>query len=162
MFSRSRPFYDSIPEEELTTTKLSVCLDSLTKAQLLEIVKATHISTITSSKTKQEIVEAMSNELASHSRLEQVVKSFDDKDVRVIKMFLAQKKLRYEGMSQGEFTRFLQMNMRQSNSYATCIGKLSNLGLIFTSVRVKDDAKVVFPSEYLRFFDERLKTKSCN
>ena len=162
MFSRSRPFYESLAEEGYTTTKLSVCLDSLTKAQLLEIMKAARISNIAPSKTKQEIVEAMSNELASRSRLEQVIKSFDNKDVCVIKMFLAQKKIRYEGMSQGEFARFLQMNMRQANSYATCISKLSNLGLIFTSVRVKDDPKVVFPSEYLRFFDDRLKTKGCN
>lgn len=139
-----------------------MCLDSLTKAQLLEIAKATHISAISPSKSKGELIESISNELSSPARLEQVVKSFDDKDVHVIKMFLAQKKLRYEGMSQGEFARFLQMNMRQSNSYATCISKLSNLGLIFTSVRIKDDAKVVFPSEYLRFFDERLKTKNCN
>ena len=102
----------------------------------------------------------MNSELASPARLEQVVKGFDDKDVSVIKMFLAQKKLRYEGMSQGEFAQFLQINMRQANSFAACISKLSNLGLIFTSVRNKDDdAKVVFPSEYLRFFDERFKTK---
>ena len=161
MFSRSRPFYDSLVEDRSTTTKLSVCLDSLTKAQLLEIAKTTNIHAA-ASKSKGELVETMSNELASHDRLEQVIKGFDEKDFQVIKMFLAQKKIRYEGMSQGEFARFLQMNMRQANSYATCISKLSNLGLIFTGVRVKDDPKVVFPSEYLRFFDEHLKTKNNN
>ncbi|HME55632.1 MAG TPA: hypothetical protein VKM55_25725 [Candidatus Lokiarchaeia archaeon] len=138
-----------------------MCLDSLTKVQLLEIAKNTNIHAA-ASKSKGELVEAMSIELASHDRLENVVKGFDEKDFQVIKMFLVQKKLRYEGMSQGEFARFLQLKMHQANSYASCISKLSNLGLIFTSVRVKDDPKVIFPSEYLRFFDERFKTKTSS
>ncbi len=142
--------------------KLSIALDSLTKSQLFEIAKAAQI-TITQSKPKPEIIEHLSVELASQQRLERVMRGFDEKDICVIKMFLIQKKVRYDGMSQVEFTRFLQCNMRMANSFATCIHKLSTLGLIFTSVRIKEkeDPKVVFPSEYLRFFDDYLKLKEC-
>nr|MDO8111544.1 hypothetical protein [Candidatus Sigynarchaeota archaeon] len=142
--------------------KLSVALDSLTKSQLFEIAKATQIS-VSQSKPKPEIIEHLSVELSSQQRLERVTRGFDEKDICVIKMFLNQKKVRYDGMSQGEFARFLQNNMRMANSFATCIHKLSTLGFIFTSVKIKekDDPKVVFPSEYLRFFDDYLKLKQC-
>ncbi|NMC05678.1 MAG: hypothetical protein GYA24_10725 [Candidatus Lokiarchaeota archaeon] len=107
------------------------------------------------SKTRQEIIDMLVLELASQHRLNKLVKDFDGKDTSVIKLFLAQKKLRYDGMSQAEFAQFMVQNMRAANSFATSVNKLSMLGLIFTSVKVKDkeDPKVVFPSEYLRFFD---------
>jgi predicted TPR repeat methyltransferase len=131
----------------------------MTKAQLIEMAKQFPWLPHMASKTRPEIIDMLILELASQQRLDKLVKDFDVKDTSVIKMFLAQKKLRYDGMSQAEFAKFMQQNMRQANSFATSVCKLSTLGLIFTSVKVKEneDPKVVFPSEYLRFFDDHFK-----
>ncbi len=139
--------------------KLRLALDTMTKAQLLEMAKQFPWLPHLASKTRPEIIDMLVLELASQTRLDKIVKDFDVKDTSVIKLFLAQKKLRYDGMSQAEFAKFMQQNMRQANSFATCVCKLSTLGLIFMSVKVKEneDPKVVFPSEYLRFFDDHLK-----
>ncbi|MBN2153182.1 MAG: hypothetical protein JW839_17140 [Candidatus Lokiarchaeota archaeon] len=139
--------------------KLKLALENLTKAQLLEMARQFPWLPRMASKTRPEIIDALALELASQQRLDKIVKDFDVKDTSVIKLFLAQKKLRYDGMSQAEFAKFLQQNMRAANSFAACVNKLSTLGLIFTSVKVKEkeDPKVVLPSEYLRFFDDRFK-----
>jgi hypothetical protein len=136
----------------------------MTKAQLLEMAAQFPWLPHLSSKTRPEIIDMLVLELASQKRLDKIVKDFDTKDVSVIKLFLTQKKLRYDGMSQAEFAKFLQMNMRQANSFATCINKLCTLGLIFMSVKPKEneDPKVVFPSEYLRFFDDHLQINAGN
>ncbi len=143
--------------------KLRLALETMTKAQLLELAKQfPWLPRSISSKTRPEIIGMLVLELASQQRLDKIAKDFDIKDTSVIKLFLAQRKLRYDGMSQAEFAKFLQQNMRAANSFATCVNKLSTLGLIFMSVKVKEkeDPKVVFPSEYLRFFDDHFKVSS--
>ncbi len=139
--------------------KLRVALDNLTKAQLLDIVKSCPHLSIASSKNRTEIIDYLDTTLPSTSRLSKLLCLFNEKDNAVIRMFLAEKKLRYEGMSQIEFAKFLQLNMRMSNSFADTINKMRAIGLIFMNVDVKGKQKVVFPSEYLKYFDDYYKGK---
>jgi hypothetical protein len=134
--------------------KLKVALETLTKAQLADIAKKM-ATTINLNKNKDEIIDNLCTELTNHARLEKIADGFDSKDIEVIRLFLKQKKFRYAGMNQGEFAKFLTLNQRMSNSFSACVNKLNQLALIFTNV----DAKVVFPSEYLKFFDDFLNEK---
>ena len=139
--------------------KLRVALETLTKAQLLDIVKSCPYLSIAASKNRTEIIDYLDATLPSTGRLSQLLPSFTDKDTAVVRMFLAEKKLRYEGMSQAEFAKFLTLNMRMANSFAGSINKMRSIGLIFMDVDVKGKQKVVFPSEYLKYFDDYYKGK---
>lgn len=137
--------------------KLKIALEGLSKTQLLDIAKQCGNVPTSASRSKPEIITCLNDALPATPRLVRLMEAFDTKDKEVIKMFLAEKSLRYSGMSQAEFAKFLTQNLRMANSFSSTINKLRALGLIFVNVTVHDKNKVVFPSEYLRFFDDYFK-----
>ena len=89
--------------------------------------------------------------------MQRLIEEFDAMDIALVKVFLKEKKLRYGGMSQEQFTKFLTLNKRMKYNFITSVNKMREIGLIFTNVPVKKKNKVVFPSEYLRYFNDYFK-----
>jgi hypothetical protein len=137
--------------------KLKVALASLTKSQLLQISENCRSISISTSLTKTDFISKLEKQLISTQRMQRLIEEFDTMDIALVKMFLKEKKLRYSGMSQEQFTKFLTLNKRMKYDFITSVNKMREIGLIFTKVPVKKKNKVVFPSEYLRYFNDYFK-----
>lgn len=135
--------------------KLKIALESLTKNQLKLLVETCPRILVNFNTTKKEIIKNLENKLCSDTRLQEIACELDQKAIKLIKMFL-NKKYRYRGMAQEEFTKFIVYNHRMKNSYTKTVQKLQALGLLFTNVEVREKQRVLFPSEFLRFFNEFL------
>ncbi|MHA1681643.1 MAG: hypothetical protein ACTSUE_11595 [Promethearchaeota archaeon] len=136
--------------------KLRVALESLSKTQLKLLCEMCPNITFKPSKTKKETIDRLEKALIATNRLRKLTSEMEARDLAIIKMFL-QKKYRYNGMAQSEFTKFIVYNHRMKNSFTKNVSKLQSLGLIFMSVTVKKAERVIFPSEYLLFFNNYFK-----
>lgn len=135
--------------------KLKIALDTLTKAQLLEMLKTCPKINVEKNTTKKSLINQMSRELPREKRLECLSEDFDSKDETIFKIFL-NKKYKYNGMSQTEFTKFLTYNKRMKYDFIPNINKLRAKGFIFTGVVLRNKSRVVIPSDYFKFLRKYL------
>ncbi|MFX0102768.1 MAG: hypothetical protein ACFFCS_24585 [Candidatus Hodarchaeota archaeon] len=133
--------------------KLKIALDSLSKAQILEIVNACPGITVSKSATKHKIIEQLSVELPREKRMQCLSESFDSKDETIFKLFM-NKKYKYNGMNQMDFTKFLTYNKRMKYDFIPNINKLRSQGVVFTGVMIKNKSMVVIPSDYFKFLTQ--------